>query len=82
MIYNLRKIWNFEFFHNILGDSEIFEKKSFSMFLRLEIVLSAVSYERKNIIFYENKFNLAENNTCNNVVCNRISPYYRFLPIF
>ena len=33
------------------------------MILRLKIILSIVSYERKNIIFYEKNSKLAKNNT-------------------
>ena len=43
-------------------------------------MLSVVSYERKNIIFYEKNLKLLNNNTFNNVFCNIIFSYYRFLP--
>ena len=33
------------------------------MILRLEIILSIVSYERKDIIFHETNFKLMENDT-------------------
>ena len=36
------------------------------MILRLEMILSVMSYGRKNIIFYEQNLKLTENNTFNN----------------
>ena len=62
--------------------NQISGKKSFSMILRLEMILSVVFYERINIIFYEKNLKLTKNNTFNNVFCNTILPYYRFLIIF
>ena len=50
------------------------------MILRLEMILSLVSLQ-KNIVSYENNPKHTKNNTFNNVFCNRIFPYYRFLPI-
>ena len=44
------------------------------MILRLEMILSVVSYEIKNIIFYNKNLKLTENNTLNKIVCNRIFP--------
>ena len=38
-------------------------KKSFSMILRVEIILSVMFYQRKKIIFCEKAFELTENNT-------------------
>ena len=38
--------------------------------------------QNKNIIFYFKKLKLTKNNTFNNVFCNRIYFYNRFLPIF
>ena len=52
------------------------------MTLRLEMILSYVSYGRKNITFYEKNIKLTKNDTLNNVFCNRIFPYYRLLTIF
>ena len=52
------------------------------MILRLEMILSIVSYERKNIFFYEKHLKLTINNTFDNSFYDRIYPYYRFLPIF
>ena len=40
-----------------------------------------MSYERKNIIFYEKNFKLTINNTFNNIFLNKIFLYYRILPI-
>ena len=40
-----------------------------------------ISYEIKNNIFFFN-VELTENNTFNDVFCNRIFPQYCFLPIF
>ena len=37
--------------------------KSFSMILRVEIILSVMFYQRKKIIFCEKAFELTENNT-------------------
>ena len=52
------------------------------MILRLEIILSVMSYKRKNIIIYEKDLKLAKSNTFNNVFCNRIFLYYCFLSTF
>ena len=52
-------------------------KNSFSMILRLEILLLVVIYEWKNIISYEKNVKFTKNNTLNDVFCNII-----FLPIF
>ena len=57
-------------------------KKKFFYDLRLKIKLSAISHERKNIIFHEKNFKLTKNNTFDNVFRNWIFLYYRFLPIF
>ena len=46
-----------------------------SINLRIEIILSVVSYERKNIIVYEKNVKLSNNNTFNNVFCNIILIY-------
>ena len=48
----------------------------------VEMILLAVSYERKNIIFYEKNLKLTKHNTFNNVFYNRIFPYNFLLPIF
>ena len=40
------------------------------MILRFEMLSSVVSYERKNISFYEKNFKLTKNNTFD-VFCNR-----------
>ena len=56
-------------------------KKSFSIILKLEMILSVVSYERKNIL-YEKNLKLTKNNTFNNVLWNRIFSYNRFLAMF
>ena len=42
-------------------------KKSFSMIIRLEIILSVVFYGRKKITFYEKNLKLMKNNTLNNI---------------
>ena len=55
-------------------------KESFSMILRLVMILSVVSYE--NIIFYEQNLKHTINITFNNVFCNRIFFHHRFLPMF
>ena len=47
-------------------------KNRFSMILRLEIILPVMSYERKNIIFYEKNLKLTKNKTFNNVLFIRI----------
>ena len=47
--------------------------KSFSIILKVEMLLSVVFYERKNIIFYEKNFKLMKNNTFNDVFCNTAS---------
>ena len=52
------------------------------MILKHEIILPVVSYDKKNIIFYEKNLKLTKNNTFNNVSCNKIFPYNRFLSIF
>ena len=39
-------------------------------------------YERKNIIVHEKNFKPTKNISFNNIFCNRIFPYYHFLPIF
>ena len=57
------------------------EKMSFPMILRLEMITSVVSYEKKNI-FHERNLKLTKNTIFNDVFCNRIFPYCRFLPIF
>ena len=36
--------------------NQITGQKSFSMISRIEMILSVMSYERKNIIFYEKNF--------------------------
>ena len=51
------------------------------MILKLDMILSVVSYEIKNI-FYERNLRLTKNNTFNNAFGKRIFSYYRFLPIF
>ena len=50
--------------------------------LWLEVIFLVVSYERKDILFYEKNLKFSKNNTFDNIFCNRIFPYYRFLPIF
>ena len=55
---------------------------SFSMILRVKMILTVVSYERKNMIFCGKNIKITKYNIFNNVFCNRIFPYYRFLPIF
>ena len=40
------------------------------MILRLEMILSGVFYERKNIIFYEKNLKLRKNNTFNSNIKN------------
>ena len=52
------------------------------MILKLEMILLVVSYEKINIFFHEKNLKVTKNNTLNNVFCNRIFPYKRFLPIF
>ena len=49
-------------------------KKSFSMIMRLEMILTVVSHEKKNIILLLKNVILTKNNTFNNVICNRIFP--------
>ena len=68
-------------FKVVVRKTRIAGKKSFSMTLRVEI-LSFVSYERKNIIIYGKNDKFTKHNTFNNVFCNRIFCYYRFLPNF
>ena len=51
------------------------------MSLRLEMISSIVSNERKNIILYEENLKLMKNNTFSNVFYNRIFPHYRLLLI-
>ena len=46
------------------------------------MILSIMSYKRKDIIFYEKHVKLTKNNTFNNVFCNGVFPHYRFLSIF
>ena len=46
------------------------------------MILFVVSYERENIFFYEKNFKLTENNNPNNIFCNQIFSFYRFLLIF
>ena len=51
----------------------------------MEMILTAVSYERKNIIccyIYGKNLRLTKNNTFNNVFRNKVFSYCRFLPIF
>ena len=38
--------------------------------------------EEKTLFFYKQNLKLNKNNTFNNLFCNRIFPYYHFLPIF
>ena len=53
------------------------------MISKIEMTLSVVPYERKNILVYEKNFKFTKNNICSNVFfLNKIFPYYRFLPIF
>ena len=52
------------------------------MILRIVMILSIVSYERKNTIFYEQNLNLRKNNYFNNIFFNSTFSYCRFLPIF
>ena len=58
------------------------EKKSFSMILRLKVILLVLPYERKKIILYEIQLKLKKNSTFNNKFFNRTFPYYHLLPIF
>ena len=46
------------------------------------MILSIVSYERKNIIFYDKNLKLRKNNYFNNVFCNQTFSYCCFLSIF
>ena len=48
------------------------------MILRVEMILSVMLYKRTNI-FYEKNVKLTKSDTFNNVSCNRILPYCRFL---
>ena len=43
------------------------------MILKVEIILLAVFYERKNIILYVKNLKLTKNNTFNNAFCNIVS---------
>ena len=43
--------------------------------LKFEMIFSIMSYERKNIIFYEKNLKATKNNTFINVFYNRILPY-------
>ena len=52
------------------------------MILIVLMKLPVLFYKRKNTIFYGKNFKLTKNNTFNNVFCNKIFPFYRFLPIF
>ena len=45
------------------------------------MILSVRFYGRKNMTFYEENVKFPKNNTFNNEFCNRLFPYYRFLPI-
>ena len=54
----------------IIAAPTLFAGKSFSMILRLEIILSVVFHERKNIIIYKKNLKLSKNNTFNDVFCN------------
>ena len=49
------------------------------MILKLEIILSDVSYERKKITFSGKKLKLTNSDTFNNVFYNRISPILKEL---
>ena len=42
------------------------------------MILSVMSYESKNSIFYKNNLKPTKNNTFNNVLCYQIFPYYFF----
>ena len=64
------------------NNNQASRKESFSMILGLKSILSVVFYERKKIILYKQNFKVMNNNTFNNVFCNRIFPYYSFLLIF
>ena len=61
--------------------NQVSRKKSFSAISKHEIILSVVFYERKNIIFYERNLKFTKNNTFNNIICDTIFLYQRFLPI-
>ena len=54
-------------FKVIVPKNQVSGNKCFSVISRLEITLSIVSYEWKNIIFYEKYLKLTENNTSDNV---------------
>ena len=56
-------------------------KKNVCIILRLEMILSVINYEIKDI-FYQKNFKLTKNNTFKNVFCKRFFPNYRFLSIF
>ena len=43
------------------------------MILRLEMILSVVPYQRKNIIFNEKNLKVTKNNILNNGFCDKIS---------
>ena len=45
------------------------------MSLRIEMILSIVFHERKNIIFYEKNLIFMKNDTFNNVFCNKFFSY-------
>ena len=56
-------------------------KKKISMIFKLKMLLSAMTNERKNIIFYTKNVKFTKNKTFNNFFCNRTFSYYRYLPI-
>ena len=51
------------------------------MILRLEMIHQSSFMKEKREFLIKN-FKLTKNTTFNNVFCNRIFPYYRFLRIF
>ena len=60
--------------------SGLWTRKFFSDFKNRNYI-SVLSYERRNIIFYDKNLKLWKSNYCNNVFCNWTFSYYRFLPI-
>ena len=56
-------------------------EQSFPIVSKFEII-SAVLYERKNIICCEKNFKLTKSIAFDKIFCNRLFPFYRFLPIF
>ena len=68
--------------YNFRGKNQVSGNNKFSVILRFEMILSVMSYERKNIIFYGRNLKFTKKNTFDHFFVIEFFSYYRFIQIF